>query len=277
MGTLGLDGNVRAATEFRAFQRGIHLGLSNFQGGTQEGVDRIDPAALIRSGRMVTLGPRGFIQANGAQPLQAPVGIAKWDSDILSASVVVDEPITLEGTTARPLRRNVQVSGLVIRSGTLGSSGNTTYAVSTDYTFDATTGTVARVGGGNIADGATVYATYTFQLTARDFEFEGLPFNAQFGNDMTTYQAGRLTVIKGRVTLFTTEWETDRDYQLMSELYCSENGQFTSRSRQDPGSAADDATNPNYPAVGRVMQLPYNGGSYMGIEFYGDIRPRPAA
>jgi hypothetical protein len=269
-GTVGFENNIRSATEFRAFQRGIHLGLSNFAGGTQEGVDRIDPTAVIRSGCMVTMGSRGYMQASGDIAGREALGIAKWDSDTLSESLVVDEELVFGaagdsiflrrlGADANSLIiRSVQMDGLTV--GATNPAPGTTFIgppAGTDYTF--ANGAVTHVATGSIPVGTTVYATYKFPLTAKDFEFEGLPFNAQFGNNMTTYQAGRLTVIKGRVDVFTTEWETNRDYALMAPVYCSANGQFTS----DPGTARVP--------VGRVIQLPFNGSGYMGIAFKGDM------
>jgi hypothetical protein len=65
----------------------------------------------------------------------------------------------LNGTTAVALK-SANVTEVVVHPETLGNAATPSYVEGVDYTLDAAAGTVARIGPGAIADGATVKITY---------------------------------------------------------------------------------------------------------------------
>ena len=71
-----------------------------------------------------------------------------------------DEVKVLTATDAIALAHQDGVEDVVVRSAAAGAG--TLYTVSTDYTVDATAGTIARASGGGITAGATVYVSYTY-------------------------------------------------------------------------------------------------------------------
>lgn len=249
MGTLGLSGTRRAAFETKVNQRGINFGMCNFSGATEVGVDAVDPAATIRAGQLVANSANGIVPAN----LNDVIGVSKFDHTQYGKAVIINEAIILNGTTATNLSR-ANVSNVAVRAAD--DMSTAALAVTTDYTVNTTNGTITRVGGGAIGDGDTVYVTFTYDLVASDFDFDGLPFHYQYGNNYSASQEDRIVVIKGPHELFTTEWDTSQDYGLTgtaSNLFCDANGRFSSN---DAGSA-------DY--VGKVFQLPISGDSYLGI------------
>lgn len=83
------------------------------------------------------------------------VEVPLWD---LNSKVV--EHVTLNGTTAVTLKYK-NITNVVVTPDSLAGTPTTPYIVTTDYTLDATAGTIARTGGGAIGDGDTVKVTYS--------------------------------------------------------------------------------------------------------------------
>jgi hypothetical protein len=99
----------------------------------------------------------GDAAAGGAA--HGPFGIPIAEVPLWDFLPKVVEHVTLNGTTAVGLL-NKPVQNVVVTASTLAGTPVTAYIESTDYTLDATNGTIARIGGGAIGDGATVKVTY---------------------------------------------------------------------------------------------------------------------
>jgi hypothetical protein len=99
----------------------------------------------------------GDAAASGA--MQGPFGIPIVEVPLWDWLPSVTEHKTLTGTTAVSLLYG-PVQSVVVTPSTLGTTPTSAYAETTDYTLDATAGTIARVGGGSIGDGDTVKITY---------------------------------------------------------------------------------------------------------------------
>lgn len=65
----------------------------------------------------------------------------------------------MTGVAAQALK-SANVTEVVVHASTLAGAATAQYVLDTDYTLDASAGTITRVGGGAIADGATVKVTY---------------------------------------------------------------------------------------------------------------------
>jgi hypothetical protein len=216
-----------------------------------------DPAAVIRPGQLVSKNASNYlIPAN----LNGVYGVAKYGKVLYGNSVRVDAPVVLVGTTASSLPRPL-VSNVSVRS--LPNYGGTLYAAA-DYTINATNGTIARAGGSSIPDGATVYVTFTFQLTEADFLFDGRLFQQQPA-DYAAFAFGQINVIVDWAKIFTIEYATGQaiatgglTYTMNQALYCNAEGQFSNIS----GGGAE--------FVGRVTQLPTASFSWMGIVMGGN-------
>lgn len=214
----------------------------------------------LRAGQMVAFNATGnLVLATGSNGAFA---VAKWGSIERDYAVKADEAIVLNGTTATNLSRG-NVSNVTVRSAA--EQGGTLYVVTTDYTVNAVNGTITRVSPGAtpIPDGATVYVTYTYALTAADDEIDGNFFTSNTQN-RTTGAVRRVTVIMPNATIFSAAYAgTDGSgagWALTGtghKVYCSAGALPT------PISGTEE--------VGRVVQLPIANDPYLGWEFKGVI------
>lgn len=219
------------------------------------GVYKASEGATIRQGQMVALNASQELvvaDSNGVR------GVARWNKALLGKSLNVDEPVTLTGTTtmnlARPNVSNVSVRSAPNQGGTVYTGGGT------DYTVNTTNGTITRVALGAIPSGDTVYVTYTYDMTESDYRFQGKNFFNT--NDDVSPAEGRLAIVQGPATIFTTEYDTSRTYALTgagASLFCG-------------GTTAGlEGLFTNNPAegryVGRVIQLPSAADPFLGLEF----------
>lgn len=250
MGSLGTTSRLAAFTG-QVYKKGLDLGRCKIN--NDEGTFVTTDAATLRAGQFVTMDASGFIVPSTGTGV---IGISKWDKQTLGVSVNVDEAIVLNGTTATNLRR-ANVSNVAVRSAA--NMGGTLYTGGgTDYTANTTNGTIARVALGAIADGATVYVTYTYNLTDADFEIDGKTFRNQ-SNNRIQGQENRCVVITGWSRIFTMEYNTSVTYATATsnfKLYCTSEGKASS-------AAANDL-------VGRVIQLPTSDDQYLGMIAHGN-------
>jgi hypothetical protein len=239
------------AFQNQVFQKGLDLRRSKI--GDDLGTYITTDATTIRAGQFATYDVNGFVIPSTGSGV---IGVFKWDKQQFGVSVNVDEAIVLNGTTPTNLKRP-NVSNVAVRSaanfgGTLYTGGGV------DYTVTAGAGQITRVALGAIPDGSTVFVTYTYQLTATDFQFDGNTFRNQ-NNDMVTGQEDRIAIITDWSRLFTMEYDTSQQYQTATSnfrLFCNANGQATS-------VAANDF-------VGRVHQLPTSDDPYLGMTIHGN-------
>jgi hypothetical protein len=251
MGSLTNNPGQIAAPNFQPFPNGLDLDRCMIQ--HEIGIFYADPAATFLQGQLVGKNANGIAPANPNGGVKV-LGIAKWNKALTLYGVNVDEAIVLPGTTAVALKKSNVSNVRVAASANFG----TAYTVTTDYTVNTTNGTVTRNGAGGIADGGTVYVTYTYQLAASDYDFQGRNF-WNFTDDVTI-QDGRITVITGWNLIFTTQYDSSRTYLLGDALYAgsatSPTGLFTN-------------LNTSNELVGRVIQLPSATDPYMGVAFSG--------
>lgn len=244
MGSLGLTGAQLSAFQSNIFATGLDLGRCKCE--FVPGVWSADPAAIIRAGMLISLSSSNLlVAATGANVL----GVARWNQMTLGQAVNVDEQVTLPGTSVVNMKR-ANVSNVVVRS--LAGQVGTTYVAATDYTLNASNGTLQRIALGAITDGQTVFVTYSFALTQADYQFQGKNFFNTL--DDVTPSAGRLAVMMGPAIIFTTEYDTSKSYALTgasSDLFCNSSSQFTNVNANN--------------FVGKVIQLPSAADPYLGI------------
>jgi hypothetical protein len=89
-------------------------------------------------------------------------GILVVSCPLFDVNPYVTEHVTLSGTTAVPLKYDnlPSAANVFVNASNLGSTPAAPFAITTDYVINATNGTIARVSGGGISDGATVKVTY---------------------------------------------------------------------------------------------------------------------
>lgn len=107
----------------------------------------------------------------------------------VTGSTVTDEEVQVTATTGMDqiyMLEHPKVSAVVVKDDNAGAPGTTTYVAGTDYTLDATNGTITPLTGGGIAAGDLLHVAYTYagytQLDAftsaaapeRWLRFEGL-------------------------------------------------------------------------------------------------------
>ena len=250
-------GSIRNTGRLGAFQSDVFasgLDLSRSQIERDLGVFKAADTATILQGQMVSLDANGeLVLADGADVL----GVAKWNKASLGTSVIVDEPLVVAADAATNLSRS-NVSNVVVRT----SAGGAAITAAGDYTLNATNGTLTwDAAPTEVADGDTVFVTFTFDLTQNDYQFQGLNFFNRL-NDVDSISEGRLTVVKAPSIIFTTQFDTAQTYTLTgtgSNLYCGGDtagleGLFTNVSTEGA-------------YVGRVIQLPTASDPYLGVHF----------
>lgn len=245
MGSVGLGNNaLLGAFQSSTFATGLDLGRCQIREAL--GVFVADPAATFSQGQLVMKNSSGLVvQCDGTDVL----GVAKWNKSTGLLGVKVDEAIVLNGTDPSNLSRanvsNVKVSA---------TAGGAAITASGNYTLNTTNGTVARIALGVIGDGDTVYVSYTFAITSQEVTQQ---HGTNFWNnlDEVSQADNRVTVITDAELLFTTHYDTSRQYALTgasSNLYAGTGGLFTN----------DNASGK---FMGRVMQLPTASDPFLGL------------
>lgn len=247
------NGPRLAAFQSDVFATGLDLRRSEIQ--RDLGVFKAAASASFEQGMMVSLNAsQEVVIADGGDVL----GVAKWNKADLQKSLVVDEVHTVVASGVTQLSRG-NVSNVVVR--TAADMGGTAITATGDYVLSTANGTLTwEASPAEVSDGQTVYVTFTFDMTAADYQFQGRNF-FNFVDDVTIAE-GRIAVVMSPATLFTTQFDTSRTYALTgasSNLYCGGataglEGLFTN----DSGEGA---------YVGRCIQLPSASDPYLGVHF----------
>jgi len=252
MGSVGLGNNANLGAFLnRIFPEGLDLGRCQITEAL--GTFVADPANTFRAGMLVMRNAAGLvIPSDGTDML----GVAKWNHATSMLAAAVDEPVVLTGVIASNLQHAL-VSNVRVASAVAG--GGTVFIDATDYTLNATNGTLTRIALGAIISGSTVYVTYTFQLSASDIsQTQG----ANFWNnlDEVSQADGRVTVITDAAMIFTSQYDTSANFSMtgaLSNLFAStavgKAGLFTS----SPAGGAK--------FVGRVLQVPTAADPFLGL------------
>ena len=111
-----------------------------------------------------------------------PFGLTVLECNLWPMEPLQVEHIVLNGLTPTALG-SINVSNVLIHPTTLAQTATLPYILDTDYTLDAATGQITRIGGAGISDGQTVKVTYNAApqiiLTHRD------NLIVAFGRDIT--------------------------------------------------------------------------------------------
>ena len=246
MGTFANSAHTGANNEFRVNPFGLDLGRCRIQWAPGHWV--ADSAATFRQGQFVQLNSSGRVIVSGGNDF---LGIAKHAKTTAPVALAVDEAVTFSATGATVTLAHTGISDVVVFSAV--EQGGTRYTVTTDYTLNTTNGTITHVGAAGITAPATVYVSYTYSLTSAQMQQDGLNF---FNSaDDVSLQNGRVTVIMGQCTIYTTEFEkTGRTYALTgtgSNLYVNSSGILP----MNPTSNK---------FVGKVIELPTAKVPYLG-------------
>jgi hypothetical protein len=223
--------------------------------GREVGNKPVDPNTTFNAGMVGAINSLGNVVV--CDSTATPAGILKWNKTSTVYGVEIDEAqvMNTDGTTAVNLN-HANVSNVRVRS--LAGGLGTLYASGTDYTLSTTNGTVTRLSAGGIASGATVFVTYTFQLTNQDITSGvnapgnvGLNFNL---NNDDTAGSGKIVLIQGLSTVFVDQFDTSRTYAVNDQLYVTSAGIFT---------------NVNFSGAskfGKVISVPTASDPYLGVE-----------
>lgn len=245
------------AFQSQVFPAGLHLSRCRIP--TDLGVFTAYANATFRQGQLVSLNASGeVVLCTGLNFF----GVAKWTKDVGSGyAVAVDEPVVLSGVVVTSLARGsilgTSVLNNTIKVSLTAGGAALTVGAGNDYVVDSlTNGTLHRDAAGTIPDGATVFVSYTYALTSADLDFQGRNFwNLQ---DDVSIQGGRIAVISNSATLFSTEYVTDRQYQVNDLLYAGQTD------AEDQGRVTN--LNTEGDEIGRCIQVPTATDPYLGWE-----------
>lgn len=219
------------------------LDLSRSVPGRALGTHMAAPGAAFEAGDLVSRNSDGqIIKCAGTNCL----GMAKWNKATALTGLVKDEALVLTGTSAIALKHPL-VAGVLVTN-----AAGTPYTVTTDYTVNATNGTISRVALGAIPDGGAVLVTYRFTAQAADLEFAGRNFFNLL--DETALQQGRIVVLQGNSLVFTANYDQSVQYAVNDVMYCGTDGKPTKTS-----SGGGDI-------IGKVSQVPTADDPFLGIE-----------
>ena len=270
MGSIGNTGRL-AAFQTDVFNTGLDLGRCEINRNL--GVYRSNDNAAIRQGQVVCLDANEelILPVNGLAPTgsQQVMGISKWNKlPGTGAAKMIDEPINF-GAGPLPstitLSRTAGVSGLTIYplAGQEGTAGNTPFTVGggADFTF-AANGQVTAVLGSTIPLATTVFASYTFDMTQNDYDFQGRNFWNTL--DKATVAENRLTVIQGAATLFTCEYFSGDTWAINDAVSVIDEG-----ATGDPlcqGQVTNNSVGvASVNVIGRCIQVPSVNDAYLGF------------
>jgi hypothetical protein len=245
--------------QWEAYQSGRPIGIDLKRSviDSNLGTYVVNASTAFRAGMLVALNSSQELVINAGT---TAVGFAKYDVATALYETVVDEYIQLNGTTATSLANANLYAGNGIRVDSAAQGTGTTYTVTTDYTVNATNGTVTRVGGGSITDGQYVYVTYMYEIPNSQMQFEGKNFwNV---NNAIEYTNARMTVITGQSIVFTSQYDPSQVYAVDSVVEAGVTGDSLSGLVTLTGVG----TGPN---IGTVIQVPSAADPFMGIRMYG--------
>lgn len=280
MGSIGNTGRM-AAFQSDVFATGLDLTRGEMP--RQLGTWRAADAATIRQGQVVSLNgdQEVVLPTNGANPL----GFAKWNKlPGTGKALRLDEGISFAADTGTAtLTRtsgveNVAIFSLAGRGGTQYEEGD---VAGTDAAFfAATNGVVTRIAnaintGNEIPLATTVFASYSHDLVAADYDFQGRNFFNS--NDDVTVAEGRMTVIQFPATLWTTEYVVNESWAENDAVYtvdeagtgmeATDVGLVSKRVGGGTDAGTVFGTNgASAVQVGRCVQVPNADDAYLGIQ-----------
>jgi hypothetical protein len=262
MGSPTIGGNEARQEAFLgdAFKSGLDLTRSKIM--ANPGVFVAEETAQIHQGMLVTRDANGFVIVAVGEDV---FGVSKWHKLNTRRAVSVDEESVVAWNATVNLDHG-NVDNVVVRV-TAGQAGAVIPALN-NYTLSAPNGTLTwdnpPTGTNAPANGATVFVTYNFEMTASDLQFQGSNFfNRQ--DDVAGLTDGRLAVIMpvGATILWTTQYDTSRSYTLQgttSNLYSA--GGATAALA---GLFTNDAAEGRF--VGKCYQLPTATDPFLGVQF----------
>lgn len=240
------------------YPQGLHLSRCVIQ--QEPGQYEADPNATFRQGQVVKMNTasqivRGDQTVGGNGPGVAVFGIAKWTKDTAAGNtIVVDEATVVPaagGTVS--LRRAAVIGTTHVRTAVNGGGTNVAEG-GANYTVNAN-GTITWNNPlpGTVVQGQTVYITYQSVVSNADLDFQGRNFWNQ--NDDVTVQGGRVAIIQGPSTLFTSEFDSTLTYAPGDVI----------RASTGTGVTAGQVTNAGGGDIlGRVIQAPRAADPFLG-------------
>lgn len=258
MGALGLNSPRLGAFSSDTFPRGLDLGRCVIL--QDIGTWRAADSAVFEAGMLLSQDVDGNLVACAGSPV---LGVAKWNKTNTLTAGMVDEELSFASSGAVVSLKHPNVSNFQLRD--LAGLAGTAYADPADYTVNLVNGTVTHSGGGSaIPTTTTVYATYTFEMSQKDLEFQGRNF-FNFTDDVSIADS-RVTVITDASMLFTSMYDTSRAYTMIGagkNLYCA--GGVTAALA---GLFTNDAAEGEF--VGHVVQVPSADDPFLGVRLGGN-------
>jgi len=247
------------ASAFRVSSQAVGFDHQRSQIDKAYGVYVADINATFLAGQLVMLNSeQRMVICNGTNPF----GFSKYNKANTLYASVFGERIQLNGTTATNLKHaNLFVPGTAggVRVSD-DEAGTTVYTEGggADYTVNYVNGQITRVGTGTIGDGDYVYVNYSYAMNEQDMDFFGRNFY-NMNNDVDI-QNGRVTVVNGKSTIWTSQYDQSETYAVNDKLYA--------------GATADNldgiVTKKSTGAlIGRVYQVPTATDPFLGIDYIG--------
>lgn len=230
---------------------GIDLNTTRFK--DQPGWYQAASGETIRAGQLVSLNSGGklVLATSGA----AAFGISKFNKMTLGQAAMVDDVIVVDAGAVTTLSHpNLVANTTIVR--TASDQGGTVVTATGDYTLNTTNGTLTwEAVPAQVTDGQTVYVSYTYSLVAADYDAQGRNFTNTL--DDATPNQGRLTIMQGDGTLFTTEFDTAQTYALDEPVYWNATlDVFSNQSASSVLGKVIQVPSATYPYLGMYLRIP---------------------
>ena len=210
-----------------------------------------------------------LVDMNSSQEIIVSVGVnsfgwTKYNKTSSFYGCVVGEYIQLNGVVATNLAHGNIRTGPVaggasegIRVAAALTGAAWTEGTGNDYLVSLVNGTVTRDAASTIPDGDYVFVNYQYLLTSQEIQDNGHNF-WNFDDDVTI-QGGKVTVITGPCTIFTTAYDSNKTFTIGQDLYAGTTTDVLE-------GFVTDHTGSGSLVVGKVIQLPTADDPFMGIK-----------
>jgi hypothetical protein len=181
-------------------------------------------------------------------------GVSRYNKAVSFYAAVVGEYIQLNGVVPSSLAHaSLLTAGIRVGQALTGAP----YAVTTDYTFNPTNGTVTRVATGAIADGAFVFVNYQYALLPSELNRDGYNF-WNFSDDVSI-QGDKVSVVESPASaIFVTAYDPTQTYGIGDVLTAGTTAAGLSGLFTKGGAGA---------VVGTVIQVPTPDDPFLGVSF----------
>jgi hypothetical protein len=179
------------------------------------------PSAQFEAGTVLAVidngGKRATRPVYSTDAAGVVLGCAWNDKALIRKKALIDEAVVLISSDVTNLKKSL------VQDVKVTNVAKTSTFTLSDYSVNATNGTIQRVPAGDIADGSTVLVSYVYQLSEVELITEGTNVH---GNLDDTAATGEITVLRDYTIVPTNVFDTKEAYAIGDALKVKTGGIF---------------------------------------------------